>query len=62
MLKSLKRKPIKKNNLNNYTDVDPIFFAEIYKEYGNEKEYLKIVENCEKPRYLVWTKYLIGKK
>lgn len=61
-MKSLKKKQSKKDNLDNYTDVDSSFFMEVYKQYGNEKEYLKIIENAPKTRYLIWTEYLVDKR
>lgn len=51
------------NDLRNYTEVDKMFFTELYKKLGKTNEYFKLVEKTDnKPIYYVWTDYLINNK
>ncbi len=60
-LKRRKRDKSDRNDIRNYTEVQEVFFDEIFAEYGNKDEKLKMLDDgsTEKPVFLVWSAFLI---
>lgn len=48
---------VNKNDLRNYTEIDDESFWTIYKNLGNEKEYLKMVDNAKDTKHYIWTEF-----
>ena len=49
------------NDLRNFTLIDKTSFWKIYKNKGNNDEYLKIVDTGESPKYYIFKKFIHGK-